>query len=223
MTHSHTVLSITSDTQLCSSSHCPTFTGDDFVSTSFIVSYMWCADTMLLLFYYCCCYPDTELGCNRTLLVPDYEQHAGTPFCKACFMKNFMKGGARGVALEGEFQTMGLSDNHNNSGLSPTAGGGSSSTHVPYRSATTSSSSSATGGGAAASSSSGAKPAGGKFAFLGGGAKCPACTKTVYKVQELATVLTLFQTLISTALSIPDLTHRPTHYCHHILDIAIIQ
>ena len=103
-----------------------------------------------------------------------------------------MKGGARGVALEGEFQTMGLSDNHNHSGsgsgsgLSPTSGSssGSGGSHVPYRSSTTSSSS-ATGGASSASSSSsssGAKPAGGKFAFLGGGAKCPACAKTVYKV-----------------------------------------
>ena len=101
-----------------------------------------------------------------------------------------MKGGARGVALEGEFQTMGLSDNHNHSGsgsgLSPTSGSssGPGASHVPYRSSTTSSSSA--GGGASSasssSSSSGAKPAGGKFAFLGGGAKCPACAKTVYKV-----------------------------------------
>ena len=98
-----------------------------------------------------------------------------------------MKGGARGVALEGEFQTMGLSDNHSGSGsgLSPTSGSssGSGGSHVPYRSSTTSSSSA--GGASSASSSSsssGAKPAGGKFAFLGGGAKCPACAKTVYKV-----------------------------------------
>ena len=72
---------------------------------------------------------------------------------------------------------------HHCSGLSPTSGASSGS--APYRS---SSSSSATGGAStssassSSSSSSGAKPAGGKFAFLGGGAKCPACTKTVYKV-----------------------------------------
>ena len=105
-------------------------------------------------------------------MVPDYEQHAGTPFCKACFMKNFMKGGARGVALEGEFSGLSLSEPSATGGseLKSPSGARPAPSPVPP--------------GGAAKAAGGAKAAG-KFAFLGGGAKCPSCLKTVYKMEEV--------------------------------------
>ena len=40
-----------------------------------------------------------HLGCGRVLTIDAHDQHAGLPYCKACFQRNFMLGGARGAVL----------------------------------------------------------------------------------------------------------------------------
>jgi hypothetical protein len=96
----------------------------------------------------------------------------GTPYCKACFARNFMKGGVRGAALENEFSTLGI------------GGEGTGAAVGSFKAAM----SAYSGGAPGSSPAAAAKPnpaSAKKFAFLGGGAKCPFCSKTVYKMEEI--------------------------------------
>jgi cysteine/glycine-rich protein len=42
---------------------------------------------------------DPSLGCGRVLTIDAHDQHAGLPYCRGCFQRKFMLGGARGAVL----------------------------------------------------------------------------------------------------------------------------
>ena len=125
----------------------------------------------------------------------------GQPYCKACFQRNFMKGGARGVALDGEFAHLNLQDkmsspssgiNSSTHSVSNSPGGGGGGLRKKYDNSSenmdNTSERTMVSESLLTPNISSRQPST-KFAFLGGGAgnspKCPFCLKTVYKMEEV--------------------------------------
>jgi cysteine/glycine-rich protein len=96
------------------------------------------------------CGGNGELGCKRNVSSMDFNQHNGTPYCKACFTHNFMVGNAVAGGSGGD--------------ATPSGSGTRSRDRSPQ--STRSDNAIA--------------------ALLGGGDKCPICSKTVYKMEAMA-------------------------------------
>ena len=130
----------------------------------------------------------SELGCKRVLAHGDYKAQAGVAFCNACFSKHFVKAGGRGaVLITGVSGAIEAPVARRPSDASPAAAveslPPSQGLSLAERSAAFRMSATSKDGDDAAPPrrSSGTAE---KFANLGGaGEKCPACKKTVYKME----------------------------------------
>jgi cysteine/glycine-rich protein len=111
-----------------------------------------------------------DLGCKRSLPQDSFQQHNMLPYCKACFMKNFGKGGYKvssGPSLPSNNVTI---DTSSGLSFSEKAAAFKKTVHE----------------GAEVDSPS-RKGTGMKF-IGGGGVKCPVCTKTVFKMEEVLAI-----------------------------------
>jgi cysteine/glycine-rich protein len=131
----------------------------------------------------------SELGCKRVLAHGDYKAQAGVAFCNGCFSKHFVRPGARGSVLitgvSGAIEAPVAKRSDASPAPAPAAESLSSQgASLAERSAAFRMSATSKDGDDAAPPrrSSGTAE---RFANLGGGSgdKCPACSKTVYKME----------------------------------------